>query len=852
MTLPPVRPHPDGSKAARSGRRWLKAARSFLVLAGLSGLWPGLPLRADAGARPIIVGSDNNFPPYEYLDDQGRPAGFTIDLIREVAAETGLILEIRPSPWKGLRAAFDKGEIDVLSGMFYTEDRAKSVHFSVPHSMPSYAVFRRDTDRAVRSLADLKGRTILAEEGDIVHETLGAQGLAVSGVPSPQEALLRVSEGKADCAVVLKSVGLYCIKRDRLRNVTASGPPLLPQKYCFAIRKDNADILSSLNEGLFILKENGKYAEIYNRHFGALEAPELPFGAVFRRALVVVVPILALLAAALAWTWALRRKVQQRTLSLQQELAERRRTEDSLRQSEERYRQLTEQSHDLVCELDAQGCFRYINPNYQALVGEPVSELIGHRIPEPSHIDPADLARIREMWGSIAQEGSRMAFDYRLRDLSGDWHWFEGRSSAFRNRDGEVVVVLVSRDVTERRRTDELLRQTQKLESLGVLAGGIAHDFNNLLTAILGNLNLAQNSLSDLSPATHYLDNVEKAVLKASDLTKQLLAYSGKGRFVVKELDLNHVVEEMTHLLQVSISKKIALRFRLAADLPLIEADTAQIQQVVMNLVTNASDAIGDQDGTITISTATQEVDGSYIATTFPTQPIQPGSYVVLEVGDTGCGMTPETLARIFDPFFTTKVSGRGLGLSAMQGILRGHKAGIKIYSEPGRGSIFKVFFRVHRRAAAPLLPEEPSSPAVFMGTVLLVDDEPAILDSISTALGLMGFQVLTATDGQEAVDLLAGRRDAIDLVLMDLTMPRMDGREAFKTMRRLDPSVPVILCSGYSEHESIQDLLGRNLTGFLQKPYQLEELRKAIQAALAKRGGPGSLTAGPGARPRP
>ncbi|HWQ09728.1 MAG TPA: response regulator, partial [Holophaga sp.] len=682
---------------------------------------------------------------------------------------------------------------------------------------------------------------------------LSEQGLDVEGAPSPEEAVREVAKGRADCAVVLKSVGLYFIKRNHLDALAASGPPLFPQKYCFAIHKNDAELLSRLNEGLFIVKENGKYAELYNRHFGALETGELPFTAILRRALVVVVPILAVLAGVLGWTWALRRLVRQRTLSLRQELLERRRVEESLRQSEERYRMLTEQNHDLVCELDADGRFSYVNPNYVSITGRTTADMIGWPALDPELFDSDDLARVAGMWPSIATVGTRISLDYRLRNpATGEWHWFDTRTSAFLNSAGETRVVFVSRDVTERRRTDDLLRQAQKLESLGLLAGGIAHDFNNLLTAILGNLNLAQNSLSELSPAVRYLGNVEKTVIKASDLTKQLLAYSGKGRFVVASVNINQVVQEMTHLLQVSIPKKIALRYRLAPDPPAVEADVAQLQQVVMNLVTNASDAIGDQDGTITISTTTQELDEAYITSTFPTQAITPGAYVVLEVGDTGCGMPPEVLARIFDPFFTTKVSGRGLGLSAMLGILRGHRAGLKIYTEPGRGSIFKLFFKAHAQASRPQREHAPHPAEIFTGTVLLVDDEPSILESTSTALGVMGFNVLTAKDGQEAVDLLAAQAGTVDLVIMDLTMPRMDGGAAFRAMRRLHPSLPVILCSGYSEQESIQDLLGKNLTAFLQKPYPLEALRKTVRFALSKAGADDQINAVPEASPRP
>ena len=829
--------------------------RALLAVAILMGLFrgAGLPLAATQPARVVVVGSDRNFPPYEFVDAQGQPVGFNIDLIREVAKETGLTLDIRPGVWSDLRKDFAKGRLDVLSGMFYTEERSKAIHFSVPHSAPSYAIFQRRDTPEIQSFDGLKGKRILVEQGDIVHETLGAEGLDVEGAPSPQEALREVAIGKADCAVVLKSVGLYFIGRDHLDVLKTSGPPLFPQKYCFAIQKNDAELLSRLNEGLFIVKENGKYAEIYTRHFGALESAELPFSSILRRALVVVVPILVLLAAVLGWTWALRRLVHQRTLSLRQELLERRRAEDSLRLSEERYRMLTEQNHDLVCELDAEGRYSYVNPNYTSLLGRSPADMIGRNALDPELFDPQDLERVKGMWSTIVTVGTRASLDYRLRSpADGEWRWFEARTSAFLNGAGETRVVLVSRDVTERRRTDEMLQQAQKLESLGILAGGIAHDFNNLLTAILGNLNLAQNSLSDLSPATRYLEKVEKTVIKASDLTKQMLAYSGKGRFVVEPINLNHVVQEMTHLLQVSISKKIALRYRLALELPPIEADIAQIQQVVMNLVTNASDAIGDEDGTITISTTTQEVDEAYIGTTFPTQAIRPGSYVVLEVGDTGCGMTPDVLSRIFDPFFTTKVAGRGLGLSAMLGILRGHKAGIKIYSELGKGSIFKLFFQAHVHSAEPRRTREVAGPEVFQGRVLLVDDEPTILESTATALGVMGFEVLTARDGQEALELVGSKGGAFDLVIMDLTMPRMDGREAFKAMRRSHASLPIILCSGYSEHESIQDLLGKNLTAFLQKPYPLEELKRTIRLALDKQRQPGGVIPGPAASSRP
>ena len=405
---------------------------------------------------------------------------------------------------------------------------------------------------------------------------------------------------------------------------------------------------------------------------------------------------------------------------------------------------------------------------------------------------------------------------------------------------GKQILHTIWRDRTEfrraegqRRNLEAQVQQTQKLESLGVLAGGIAHDFNNLLTAILGNLNLAQFRLSPESPAIPFLENAEKTVLKAADLTKQMLAYSGKGRFVVKLRDVNEVVQEMTHLLQVSISKKAILRLHLTPKLPPVEADGAQFQQVVMNLVTNASEALGDQGGVISISTGVVDMDAGYIASTFPAQTLAAGNYVTLEVNDTGQGMSAEVMARIFDPFFTTKHTGRGLGLSAMLGILRGHQAGLKIYSEVGQGSSFKVFFPAAHGDAAPTEVEHPCDQDDLKGTVLLVDDEPAVLNTICPALEALGLRVITAKDGLDAVERFELEPDAIDLVLMDLTMPRLDGSEAFQAMRRIRPDVRVILSSGYNEQETIQLFVGKGLAGFLQKPYTMEALRAALQKAL-------------------
>jgi PAS domain S-box-containing protein len=403
-------------------------------------------------------------------------------------------------------------------------------------------------------------------------------------------------------------------------------------------------------------------------------------------------------------------------------------------------------------------------------------------------------------------------------------------------RDGEgrsTRLVGVSRDLTESLALEEALRQSQKLESLGVLAGGIAHDFNNLLSAMLGNLNLAQAKLGPSSAAGGHLESVEKAVFRASELTRQMLAYSGRGRFVVEAQDLNLVLHELLNLLRASLSKRIQLEFSPGARLPGVMADAAQLQQVIVNLITNAAEAIGEGDGRIELSTRTVDLDPSACAALAPSKDLAPGAYVCLRITDTGCGMSQESLQRIFEPFYTTKASGRGLGLSAMLGILRGHRAGLRVQSQEGQGSTFELFFPAAGEAPPLVATPAPERPESFQGRALVVDDEETVLQAASASLEALGFEVIQARDGMEALDCYRAEVPNLRFVLMDLTMPRMDGRAAFQAMQAAHPGIPVILTSGYDERDlaEIAELPG--FAGFLQKPFRLSELRALLRKAL-------------------
>jgi CheY-like chemotaxis protein len=377
---------------------------------------------------------------------------------------------------------------------------------------------------------------------------------------------------------------------------------------------------------------------------------------------------------------------------------------------------------------------------------------------------------------------------------------------------------------------EKQLLHAQKLESLGVLAGGIAHDFNNILMAIMGNADLALMRINRESPAVENLHRIEKAAAQAADLAKQMLAYSGKGKFVVENIDLNRLLEDMLHMLEVSISKKAVLRLNLTKTLPPVEADATQMRQIIMNLVINASEAIADTSGVIAITTGCMDCDQSYLKDVWLDENITEGLYVYLEIADTGCGMNKETLAKIFDPFFTTKFTGRGLGMAAVLGIVRGHKGAIKVYSEPKKGTTFKILLPASDRPADLFNHDSRHDDWQGSGTVLLVDDEETVRGIGSEMLKELGFSTITANDGREAAAIFKQTPD-ISFVILDLTMPHMDGEQCFRELRKFNPDVKVIMSSGYNEQEVTQKFVGKGLAGFMQKPYNVSELKKSILA---------------------
>ncbi len=483
--------------------------------------------------------------------------------------------------------------------------------------------------------------------------------------------------------------------------------------------------------------------------------------------------------------------------------------------------------------LDEQGRMLRVNPAVVERLGYAENELLGKSVLE---VHPPDR---RDEAGAVVAamlQGDSDVCTVPLMTRTGGLIPVETRISRSTWM-GRPAIFGVSRDVSERERIeaerlklDRQVQLAQKLESLGVLAGGIAHDFNNILMAVLGNASIVLDELPGTAPVRRCVEDIEVAARRAAELCLQLLAYSGRGQFVTTPVDLRDVVVETTHLLQATISKSARLEFLLESDLPLTRADVNQIRQVIMNLVINASEALDGESGSITVGTGVETCSTEDLAGMAYAEYAEPGDFVWLEVADTGSGMDAETVDRIFDPFFTTKFTGRGLGMAAVLGIVRGHGGALAIESEAGRGSRFRILFPVEvELPGAEAAPGAVSTGRLPGGCILLVDDDEDVLSLGRRMLEHLGLDVITASDGREALDVHAARAEEIQIVLLDMTMPSMDGRDVYLAFRERAPDLPVIVSSGFSEIE-IETRFGDDRPAvFLQKPYTLQDLRDVL-----------------------
>jgi len=523
------------------------------------------------------------------------------------------------------------------------------------------------------------------------------------------------------------------------------------------------------------------------------------------------------------------------------DLTKQKKTEESLRESEERYRLIFDTANDIIVQMDINGVIVNINNKINDILGYTPQELIGKRLSDTALIQPEIIPKLRNILADLQNGKTGMnLFDLDLVHKNGATVNAEINTEIIRKNDAITGVLSIIRDITERKnafleksRLEEKLRQSEKMEAIGQLAGGVAHDFNNQLACIIGFAELIKTRTNDAETIKHFAENIMTTAQRSADLTKQLLAFARKGKYRAIPVNIHKIIFEVITLLERSIDKKIQLMPSLKAKSSVVIGDPTQLQNAILNLALNARDAM-PAGGELSISTDTIYLDELYCKSS-PFS-ISKGYYVKICVTDTGMGIDPKIRKYIFEPFFTTKEVGRGtgMGLPAVYGTVTTHNGAVTLYSELGKGTTFTLYFPLTETETSENDIQFTDEPAITGNArILLIDDEYMIIEMAETLLKLLGYSVTSCKSGKEALQFYAKSFKDIDLVILDLIMPGMDGKETFTELKKINPAVKVLLSSGYSIDGNTRQLLDMGIRGFIQKPYVQNEFAKKIAEVL-------------------
>ncbi len=772
--------------------------------------------------RRIIIGGDQNFPPFEFVDKNGLPAGFNVDLSRAIAKELGIDIEIRLGPWTEVLEKLEKGSIDAVQGMFYSPSRDLKFDFSQPHTLiHNISVVRKGEENPPESARDLKGKSIVVQKGDIMHDFAVSNNLEITDLESQEEVLSALSKGDFDVALTARLSAIDLIKKHGWKNLVISRKPLLVSEYSYAVLNNRKPLLSEFSEGLKIIEESGEYRQIYEKWMGIYEKDD--FSVIIRHIAIGALPVLAALLAALAWTLTLRKQVAKRT--------------SELRKSGEQFRSLIEGASDAVY-VQTDYRFSYINKSACRLFGaSDYRELIGQPVAERFH--PSERESVLHRIQVLNEKKESVPLVEKI-ILNLDGKEIPVEVSAvpvnYKGSDGSLAFM---RDITERREAEKVrislenqLAQSQKMESIGRLAGGVAHDYNNMLSVIIGYTELAMDSVDPEDQLYSDLMEIHQATLRSAEITRQLLAFARKQPITPAVLDLNRTVDNMLKTLRRLIGEDIDLAWFPGTDLWKIKMDSSQVDQILINLCINSRDAISGV-GKLVIETKNVVTDRDPGG---EDKSITPGEFILLEVSDDGSGMDKETRSLIFEPFFTTKSAGTGtgLGLATVYGIVKQNNGIINVYSEPGEGTSFKIYIPRYYGDEEISVKEKQATIQVSTGeTVLVVEDETAIINMISKMLIKLGYKFFSASSPAEALTLAGKYKGKIDILITDVIMPEMNGLELSGKMQNIYPGIKTLFMSGYTADVIAHRGILEKGVCFIQKPFSLDDLAVKIREAL-------------------
>ena len=793
-----------------------------IALLILVGSLPRLMGQEAAQQKPIVVGINREFPPYEFLDPTGQPAGYDVDLIRAAAAEVGLPLVFQADTWAHIKADVEAGRVDVVPGMLYSEERAALVEFSAPHLMVHYSIFIRKGTPEVATLADLAGKRILVERSSRMHEFLLSHGFKseILVIDSEPEALRKLSSGLGiDAAILPRIEGLEMVRDLHISNVHPLSGSILSEELCFAVAKDRGRLRAKLDSGVAILYRSGKYREIYDKWFVPLEPGAGNSARILKFLGWTTLGALLVGVTALAWSWSLRRQVHRKTESL-------RRSEAATRTSNARFQAIFNAANDAIfIHALPSGTILDVNQRTEEMYGYSREQIL--TLPFEalcSGVPPHSVADALA-WMSKAAAGPPQVFEWLARDRSDRLFWVEVNMRRT-TIDGQERLVVAARDIAERKRAEQekanlqaQLQQSQKMESLGILAGGVAHDMNNILGAILALASTNQEAHPPDSPAYRAFERICMAATRGGSMVKNLLGFARQAPAELQTLDVNELLREQAHLLEHTTLSRIALGMELDPGLLPMRGDANALTHAFMNLCVNAIDAM-DGQGTLVLRTR-NGVDNK----------------IEITVQDTGPGMPKEVQARAMEPFFTTKPVGKGtgLGLSMVYGTVMAHQGQMEIKTEQGKGT--SVTLRLPACGTGKEAHQQPSQPEPqsqqdrlpHSRKVLLIDDDELVRDSIQGILTDLGHAARLASSGEEGlVQIHTGYHP--DLVILDMNMPGLGGAGTLPQLRSWDPTVPILITTGRVDQAVLDLVASYPGVTLLAKPFPKNELRRLLE----------------------
>jgi two-component system cell cycle sensor histidine kinase/response regulator CckA len=826
-----------------------RVAILFLVMTVVAGISHAISAQIPQNGRPNIpisltddekawlkshqalrVAGPKAFPPFHFYDDSGVALGIASDYLDLITRFLNIKTETTAGLlWPDVLKKTKGKEIDLITLCATSSAREEYLDFTRPFlSYPLVIVTRIDAP-FVSGIKDLHGKKIVLVKGNATHDWLVRDEIAFipQFADTPADALNAVSLGEAEAAIENLAAVTHLIQSGGLANLKIAAPTPYGQYELFmAVRKDWPELTRILNKVLSAITPE-QHAEIRNRWLSVRYEHGIKKSDIVKWVTSVSAILLAILATFLFWNWRLKKEIRDRRLA-----------ENALRENEEKYRRLFENELMAICIFDLETLrFVDVNETYVQLYGYSREELIGsmtiHDI-TVEHTSSEEATRKAESAGTIHiplrlhKKKNGTVFPV---EIVGGPYSLKGRK----------VMFGMMRDITERKQAEETqeklqaqIARIQKAESLGRMAGAIAHIFNNQLGVVIGNLEMALVDLPQDAQPVRKLNAAMQGALNAAQVSSLMLTYLGQTTGSNVPMDLSEFCRQSLPSLRAGTSRNIVLNVNLPSPGPTIKANANQIQQMLTNLITNAREAVGEKQGTVTLSVKTVPQTDISEVLRYPTDwQAEDAAYACLEVTDTGGGIADEAIDKIFDPFFSTKFTGRGLGLPVVFGIVRAHDGVITVASE-NQGSTFRIFLPLSAEEI-PRQPGKTAQPFVKEGrsTVLLIEDEEMIRDMAKTMVEFLGYTVLAAKDGIEAMEMFARHQDKICCVISDVTMPRMNGWETLTALRGLSPGIPVILCSGYDEAQVLVDDHSERPQAFLHKPYQKAELQAVLARAM-------------------